>query len=94
MTSGVRLSNGKGTACGEVVNLGVTVHYDNGPSVGDLAEVGGICHTRGGSSGGPYYKNHVGYGIHSGAAKVGCLTYYQGIREAQDRFNVRVRLAP
>jgi hypothetical protein len=88
-----------GTECGEVSDLGA----DESPDWPDgknhpLHHMGNIdvCGAQGGDSGGPYYKTHRAFGIHSGHAEgtFTCYEFYQGVRAAGNALNVTVNVAP
>jgi hypothetical protein len=84
-----------GTECGIVTELGAdessvgpdgktyTFHH-----MGKLD----VCDSVKGDSGGPLYKTHRAYGIHSGTGD--CYESYQGVRAAEDALNVKVIVAP
>ena len=87
-TSGFSFTgNEEYTRCGTVTHLNVTVTYPDGP-VAHLGETD-MCGVSG-SSGGPYYKTHLAYGIHSGADPDACRTFYQGASGAENEMNVDI----
>lgn len=90
-TSGTKMDTGYWSGCGEVTGLDRTVTYDDGTTVRHLGEAC-IDGSPLGSSGGPYFKHHDAYGIHSGAKNVGCIVYYQGVRGAEDAMRVNILL--
>jgi hypothetical protein len=81
-----------GTHCGEVIYLGEEVNYGQGPvyNLGVIDE----CISRKGDSGGPWYKKHRAYGIHSGSTRSCDDEFYQGIRGAENDLNVDILLTP
>jgi hypothetical protein len=84
-----------GTECGTVIELGAdessvgpdgktfTFHH-----MGRLD----VCDTQNGDSGGPLYKTHLAFGIHSSTGD--CYEVYQGVRAAESALNVKVIAAP
>jgi len=81
-----------GTTCGEVADLALTFTYNTvGVTVRNMGSYTACA--SGGDSGGPVYARHTAYGIHSGhdGARVDdCLSFYQGIRAAENLLNVDV----
>ncbi|MDG4770091.1 S1 family peptidase [Solwaraspora sp. WMMD792] len=80
-----------GTSCGLVTDLGVTVTYtDEGVTVRHLGEAN-YCTSRG-DSGGPIYAQRTAYGLVSGRSSgtSPCVSFYQGIRGAENLLNVNV----
>jgi hypothetical protein len=87
-TSGVPLAGGGGgyfTACGQVKNLGVNSWESdimpNGQKLTSYVKGLGesdACDGTSGASGGPYFKDGVGFGIMS-ADSSNCDTFYQGM---------------
>jgi hypothetical protein len=88
-----------GTECGEVTDLGADfTGSGNGGTytTHNLGEVD-VCGSQGGDSGGPMYKIHRAYGIHTASMSVGpafCHEYYQGVRGAENVMGVAVFTAP
>jgi hypothetical protein len=66
--------------------LDVTVTYTDGSTVRHLGQTN-MCSLEG-SSGGPYYKSNLAYGIHSGGS--GCTTFYQSALRAEAAMNVDI----
>ena len=77
------------TDCGRVTFLGVTVDYGD-VVVHDLGQAN-FCVIPG-DSGGPNYASHRAYGLTSGYIQGAdpCVSFYQGIRAAQNLLNVNV----
>lgn len=91
MTGSVKLLNGRYTACGVVVAVDQTANYGGGHIVYHLNEVN-ICGPVPGSSGGPYYKTHLAYGVESGGSVVDpCDNFQQGVNRAGTDLNVVVQ---
>lgn len=82
-TSGIQLANGYHTDCGTVVQLNVSLYESQGGVVSLVTGLGeaNTCNGVDGASGGPYFKNNLGYGMLS-AAPSNCQTYYQGLKGA------------
>lgn len=80
-TSGVGMQTGYNTDCGEVTKLNTSDGHTDG-----LGETN-IC-GRTGASGGPLYKNHMGYGLIVYGDTTTCDTQYQGLAEAEAGSNV------
>jgi hypothetical protein len=78
-TSGLPYPTGYHTACGAVTGLNVQVNY-GGTVVYGLGR-SNACAGVQGSSGGPFYKDHTGYGLMSGFDSA-CVVYYQGLSGA------------
>ena len=78
------------TSCGRVTELNASVYYtDHRVTVGGLA-VADYC-ALDGDSGGPVFAGNTAYGIHSGSSNSNqCLTYYQGIRGAENLMGFNV----
>jgi hypothetical protein len=78
-----------GTTCGYVVALGFKGSV-GGVEVDNLG-VATFC-SQEGDSGGPVFTSHKAYGLVSATpnAAIGCQTYYQGIRAAENAMNVNV----
>jgi Trypsin len=81
------------TECGEVSDLGAdeSMAWPDG-TTHTYHQMGNInvCGAKGGDSGGPYYKKHRAFGIHSGHND--CYEIYQGVRQAEADWNVKVVL--
>ena len=82
-----------GTECGEVSDLGAdeSMAWPDGTThtyhpMGNI----NVCGAKGGDSGGPYYKKHRAFGIHSGHND--CYEIYKGVRQAEADWNVKVVL--
>ncbi|MDH5729963.1 MAG: S1 family peptidase [Gammaproteobacteria bacterium] len=77
--------------CGEVTKLGVLVWY---PGDGWLHNMGkaNYCAVNG-DSGAPLYALHTAHGLHSGSRPTvlsHCVSYYQGIIDAENKMNVNI----
>lgn len=84
-SSGPLLRNGYHSSCGTLQSGSYT---DSG--VSGLSEVVGAC-GQPGSSGGPFFKNHVAYGtLVSGTVSGSCVTFYQPAPNAMSASNVYV----
>jgi streptogrisin C len=90
-TGSVKLTNGRYTACGTVIAVDQTANYGGGHIVNHLNEIR-ICGPVPGSSGGPYYKNHVAYGVESGQLIADpCDNFQQGVNRAGTDLNVNIQ---
>lgn len=69
MTSALPLDNGRYTACGRFVDTSYDAPKGNDIVIFDTT-ITSICGTTGGTSGGPYYKNKLAYGIHIGSVRL------------------------
>lgn len=80
--------------CAEVSDLGQdhVIMWWNGPIVLKNSGELDTCHTSGGDSGSPVFKNHRAKGIHIGQyeSSTSCYTMYQGIRGAENAMNVDI----
>ncbi|GAA1866974.1 S1 family peptidase [Myceligenerans crystallogenes] len=79
------------TTCGRVDAVDVTVDYTDGPVVNHLAQAN-LC-SKSGDSGGPVFADHVAYGLVSGSRTGTCVSFYQGVRGAENLMNVDVAFA-
>lgn len=82
-TGGMQFPNGYHTDCGTVTNLnvGTTEIVGGVSSVVTGLGAANTCNGVDGNSGGPYFKNGLGYGILSSGTGT-CSTYYQGLSGA------------
>ena len=79
-TGGIQFPNGYHTDCGSVTDLNVSGTESVGGVTSVVTGLGraNTCNGVDGNSGGPYFKNGLGYGIHSGAVGT-CDVFYQGL---------------
>jgi hypothetical protein len=82
-TSGWQLPNGYHTECGTVVGLNRNRSETINGTTAYLTGLGEInsCNGIEGSSGSPFFKNGLGYGLESGGAST-CDNFYQGLAGA------------